>query len=147
MLHKRKENPTTKIMLFGTFDFLHKGHVHFFRQARKLARNPYIIVSVARDVNVQKIKGKKPLYNQEQRIKEVIKNSLVDKVILGGLHNHLLHILKERPNIIALGYDQIAYTKGLKKELAAKGLDVRVIRLLPHKQHVYKSSLLKKTMV
>ena len=39
-------------MVFGTFDGLHKGHINFFQQAVKLAKNSYLIVSIARDKNV-----------------------------------------------------------------------------------------------
>jgi len=51
----------TKIMVFGTFDGLHKGHLNFFWQARKLAVDSFLVVSIARDKNVIKIKGKSPL--------------------------------------------------------------------------------------
>ena len=43
-----------KVMVFGTFDGLHEGHLDFFRQAREYG--DYLIVAVARDVNVKKIK-------------------------------------------------------------------------------------------
>ena len=51
----------TRIMVFGTFDGIHRGHLHFFKQARGLVKNPYLIVSVARDVNVKRIKGRKEM--------------------------------------------------------------------------------------
>ena len=41
-------------MLFGTFDGLHEGHFDLFRQAKKYG--DYLVVVVARDVNVKKIK-------------------------------------------------------------------------------------------
>ena len=37
----------TRIMVFGTFDMIHAGHEDLFRQARALAKEPYLIVSVA----------------------------------------------------------------------------------------------------
>jgi FAD synthetase len=139
----KKKSHKTRVMIFGTFDFLHKGHLHFFSQARKLAKNPYIIVSVARDVNVKKIKGKNPIHSEKSRAQAVRKSPLVDKVVLGGVETFLPHILKEKPQIIALGYDQRNYTENLKEKLLKKGLVVVVKRLKPHKPHVYKSSLLK----
>jgi FAD synthetase len=131
-------------MVFGTFDVLHKGHLNFFKQARKLSANPYLIVSVARDVNAKKIKGHYPKFPENERLSAVKKNPLVDKAVLGGLKTYLPHIISLRPNIIALGFDQKAYVKNLKKELLAKGLEVKIFRLKPYKRHIYKSSIIKK---
>ena len=130
-------------MLFGTFDVLHKGHLNFFKQARALAKNSYLIVSVARDANVRLIKGKRPLLIEQKRAQGVKKTKAVDKVVLGGKKTFIPHILKEKPHIIALGYDQKAYTKGLKQALSSKGLNVQIKRLKPFKPHLYKSSILK----
>ncbi len=137
------ESQQSKIMVFGTFDFLHKGHLDFFRQARSLAQEPFLVVSIARDVNVKKIKGSFPLYNEKQRLVTVAGCKLVDRALLGGLRNYLTHIVKEKPQIIALGYDQSAYTKTLKQDLKALGLRVKIVRLKAHKPHLYKSSILK----
>lgn len=132
-----------RIMIFGTFDGLHRGHLNFFKQAKGLAKNSFLIVSIARDKNVFKIKGKYPNKNEKQRVSLVKRYPLVDKVVLSGVRNHLPHILKEHPDIIALGYDQTVYTKNLKKDLKNKGLIVKIIRLKPYKVHIYKNNLLK----
>ncbi len=132
-----------RIMLFGTFDGLHKGHLNFFKQARNLVKNPFLIVSIARDKNVFKIKGKYPNKKEKARLDLVRKNNLADKVILSGVKNHIPHIMRERPDIIALGYDQKAYVKDLKKELKNKGLKVKIARLKPYKENMYKNHLLK----
>ena len=130
-------------MVFGTFDGLHRGHVNFFKQARKSARNPFLIVSVARDKNVARIKGRKPVFSENQRINLVKKSGFADKVVLAGQTRHLPHILKENPEIIALGYDQKAYVKNLKKDLKNKGFSVKIVRLKPYKEKIYKNHLLK----
>ena len=54
-------------------------------------------------------------------LKIIKKTGLADKVVLGGLRNHIPHIVKERPHMIALGYDQKAYVPDLKKNLKNKG--------------------------
>ncbi len=138
------KNTKKKIMVFGTFDDLHKGHLDFFRQARKLSANPYLIVSVARDKNVLKIKGERPILSEKERINLIKKNGLADKVILAGVQNHIPHILKEKPDVIALGYDQSAYVENLKEDLRKSGLVVKIVRLKPYKEHIYKNHLLKK---
>ena len=131
-------------MVFGTFDGLHPGHINFLKQAKNLARNSFLIVSIARDKNVLKIKGKYPDKNERERIKLVKKSKLADKVILSGLKNHIPHIVKERPDIIALGYDQRAYVRNLKKDLKNKGILVKITRLKPYRKKIYKNHLLKK---
>jgi FAD synthetase len=142
-----KKTPAVKIMVFGTFDILHPGHKDFFYQAKRLAKNSQLIVSVARDVNVKRIKGSLPLYSEKQRLASVKRCAYVDKVVLGGLKNHLPHIIKENPDIIALGYDQSAYVVNLQKNLKERGILVKVVRLKPFSPRIYKSSLIKKQKV
>lgn len=100
-----------KIMVFGTFDGLHEGHLNMFKQAKKFIPNSSLIVSIARDKNVTKIKGECPSLNEKQRMVLIKKCGLADKVVLSGLKNHIPHIVKENPDFIALGYDQKAYVK------------------------------------
>lgn len=133
----------TKIMVFGTFDGLHKGHLSFLKQAKKLSVKPFLIVSIARDKNVSKIKGEKPMFSEKERFALVEKSKFVDKAVLAGKVKYLPHILRERPDIIALGYDQKAYVKNLKKDLKNKGISVKIVRLKPYKAKTYKNHLLK----
>jgi len=163
-----KKNTQIKIMVFGTFDGLHKGHLNFFKQARKLVTEPFLIVSVARDRNVFRVKEKNPALDEKKRVCLVKKSKLVDKVVLAGLRNHIPHIIKEAPSVIALGYDQKTYPKkekshtrvasnklpkinlqqnnpyikNLKKDLSKRGLKVKIVRLKPFKEKIYKSKLL-----
>ncbi len=131
-------------MVFGTFDGLHKGHLDFFKQAKNFIENSFLIVSIARDKNVIKIKNKKPRFSEVERLGLVKKCNIVDKVVLAGKDKYLAHILKECPDIIALGYDQKAYVKELKKDLKNKNIVVKIVRLKPYKEHIYKNHLLKK---
>ena len=67
--------------------------------------------------------------------------------MLSGLKNHIPHIVKENPKIIALGYDQKFYVKNLKKDLKNKGILVKIIRLKPYKKNLFKNHLLRKKRV
>ncbi len=136
-------NTLKKIMVFGTFDLLHLGHESFFRQAKYLVKNGFLIVSVARDSNVKKIKGILPKYSETKRKEFVAKIAIVDKVVLGGKVDYLPHIVKESPHIIALGYDQNAYSRTLAQDLKQAGLTVKIVRLNAYKPNIYKSSKLK----
>ncbi|MEI7810379.1 MAG: adenylyltransferase/cytidyltransferase family protein [bacterium] len=133
-----------KIMMFGTFDGIHEGHINLFKQARNFIKNSFLIVSIARGENVLKIKGYSPVLSDMERKNLLKKSKLADKVVLSGKKNYLLHILKEKPDVIALGYDQTAYVDNLKKDLKENGLIVEIIRLKPYKENIYKNHLLKK---
>jgi FAD synthetase len=136
-------NPKVRIMVFGTFDIIHPGHRNFFKQAKALAKNSYLIVSLGRDKNVLKIKKHFPDNNQAVRLENIAQIPEVDEAVLGGLKDHLPHIIKAKPDIIALGYDQTAYVKNLKQELRASGLTTKIVRLKPYKPHIYKTSIIK----
>lgn len=144
-----------KVMVFGVFDLLHPGHINFLKQARKLGDS--LIVSVARDKNVKRVKGKLPIQKEKQRLNQILKLSFVDKAILGASGNPWPHIKKEKPNVFALGYDQANYvtkptrinqergTKGaFQRELMKKGINAKVIRLKRFKSEIFKSSIIKK---
>jgi len=143
MSKKSVDTGKGRIMVFGTFDGLHKGHLNFFKQARKLHQFPFLIVSIGRDRNVKKIKGENPEFSERKRLNLVKKCKLADRVVLSGIKNHLSHIVKMHPEIIALGYDQKAYVKNLKKDLKNKGVLVKIVRLKPYKEKIYKNHLLK----
>lgn len=133
----------TRVMVFGTFDGLHLGHLNMLEQARKLSNETYLIVSIARDVNVFKIKGHKTSFNEVERLNFIKKNNLSDKVVLAGKTNYLVHILKEKPDIIALGYDQKAYVKELRNDLKERDSNIKIVRLKPYKNKIYKTHLLR----
>jgi FAD synthetase len=140
-----KQTKEVRIMVFGTFDMIHEGHKNFFKQARALAgkAKPYLIVSLARHKNVEKIKGKTPDASERKRLAQIKALPEVDKAVLGALDDHLPHIVKERPDIIALGYDQKAYTHGLRLNLKRAGWLCKVVRLKSYKPRQFKTSIIK----
>lgn len=135
-----------RILVFGTFDILHEGHANFFEQARDLAENPYLIVSIARDTNVSRIKNQAPHLSERERLENVRAHQLVDQVELGALDDYISHIVELNPDIIALGYDQEHYTEGLGQKLMDQGLKVEIVRLQAFEPEKYKSSIIKKLM-
>jgi len=121
-----------KIMVFGTFDILHKGHLNYFKQAKQ--HGDYLIAVIARDKNVKKIKAKLPKNNEKIRLNKVKKH--VNKAVLGYIKDKYKILKKLKPDIICLGYDQKTSLKDLKK------LKIPIKRLKPYKPHKYKSSKL-----
>ena len=129
----------TKVMVFGTFDGLHEGHLDFFRQAKEYG--DYLIVAVARDVNVKKIKNKLPINNENERLAIVKQCGLVDEARL-GYENDPYKIIKEvKPDVICIGYDQNSFNKNLEARLQEMGLDIKIYTLKAYKPEKFKSSI------
>lgn len=128
-------------MAFGTFDILHAGHEHYLNQAKQLG--DYLIVVVARDQTVRSVKGESPTNSEKERLNNLKKTGWADKIILGNLHDKHAVILKHKPAILALGYDQFVFTQKLGKTLIDAGLNTEIIRMMPYHPQVYKSSILR----
>lgn len=124
-----------RVVCAGTFDHLHLGHADFLRQAKALGDE--LIVIVARDENVKKIKDILPEHNETTRKENVENTGIPDKVVLGCANKDIFLILQElKPDIIALGYDQRVSEDAIKNRFP----DCKVVRLKPFKPDRYKSS-------
>ncbi|WP_423792480.1 adenylyltransferase/cytidyltransferase family protein [Methanocaldococcus indicus] len=116
-----------KVLAAGTFDILHPGHYEYLRYAKSLGDE--LVVVIARDKTVEKIKGRKPIIPEEQRRFMVEALKPVDRAILGSINNMFEPIIKEKPDIIVLGPDQETFKEEeLKQKLKNFGLDVEVVR-------------------
>lgn len=131
-----------KVLIFGTFDGLHPGHINFFEQAKRLGDK--LIVVVGRDETVLKVKGRLPKNNEKCRLAEVKKTGLVDESRLGNLGDPYAIIKQIQPDIIALGYDQNSFTANLAVELKEMDIVAEIVRLEPFGPEKYHSSVIKK---
>jgi len=136
-------NRSVKILVFGTFDIFHPGHVSFLKQAR--AFGDHLSVVIARDKTVLKVKHALPRNNEKQRLETVKNSGLADCVVLGSLGDKYKIIQKIKPDIICLGYDQTFFIEQIKEKLDEFGFSkTKLIRLKPFQENIYKSSKLKK---
>ena len=131
-----------KVITFGTFDNFHAGHESYLRQARALG--DYLVVVVALDETVQKVKGRTPAVKEGKRKKDVEKSGIADKVIIGNATDKYKAIKSIRPSVIALGYDQFVFTYRLEKILIDEKIDAKIVRMNPYRPTVFKSSIIKK---
>src|SRR5512141_2946758 len=93
------------VLASGVFDLLHLGHVRFLEDAKKAGGpNAKLIVIIAKDSTVERIKGKKPIMSEEQRRSLVESLKVVDEAVLGyeGLDIGEV-VAKIKPDVIALG--------------------------------------------
>lgn len=107
------------------------------------ALGDYLVIVVARDQTVSEVKGHYPDNKEEDRLKQLKACGIADKVRLGGASDKHVVIDEEKPDIIALGYDQ----KFFIEELEAKyGDKIQIVRLQPFKPEIFKSSIIKKRL-
>lgn len=130
-----------KVMAFGSFDILHKGHEAYLNEAK--GYGDYLIVIVARDENIMRFKGRKPKNDENHRLGQIRKLDFVDEAVLGHEGN-IFDVLEEyRPDVICLGYDQkTVEEEKLRKELEKRNIKAEISRAKPYKEDVYKSSKL-----
>lgn len=119
------------VLAEGTFDLLHYGHIYYLTNAKKAGgENAKLIVIVARDKTVERLKGRKPVLPEDQRRAIVEALKVVDEAILGYEDIDMYRVIEEiKPDIIALGYDKGDLEKELKKYVEERGLNIEVIRI------------------
>jgi len=115
-----------KVVVAGTFDIIHPGHIALIYEAWKKGR---VYVIVARDSSVEKFKGRPPVVPEKQRLQVVSSIKYVYKALLGNKDDILKPIEELKPDIILLGPDQWADENWLLKELRKRGLNTKVERL------------------
>lgn len=123
------------VLAFGTYDVFHKGHEYFLREAAKLGDR--LVVVVARDANVERLKGRKPHHAEGVRLQNVAAFEVVDEARLGYEEwgKHLEVLTDVAPDVIALGYDQ--------KAKLPQEWEPKAVRLESFEPEIYKSSKLR----
>jgi len=115
-----------RVMATGVFDLLHTGHVHFLTEARRLGDE--LVVVVARDSTARRFKHE-PIMGEASRVQLVAALKPVDRAVLGN-EGSIYEILDEiRPDVIALGFDQIHNEDKILEECRRRGLATKVVRL------------------
>ena len=111
----------------GVFDIIHPGHIHTLTAAKALG--DVLVVAIATDKTAQKMKKMQPLHNQELRCELVSSLSMVDEAIVGHEEDIFETVKEIKPDIIALGYDQIHQEKFISDGCKRISLDVEIVRL------------------
>lgn len=126
-----------KVMSFWTFDIFHPGHKYFLSEARKYGDKLFVII--ARDKNVEKLKGNAPKNSENLRLKTVQDAKVANKVLLWDEENPMKWIETYKPKVICLGYDQIWFSE----KLIEKFPEIEIVRIWSFEPEKYKSSKLK----
>lgn len=120
-------NSLCVVLAGGVFDIIHPGHIYTLNAAKELG--DVLVVVVATDNTAVKMKKRRPLHSQEQRQELVNSLSMVDLCLIGQEDDIFKTVNHVKPQIIALGYDQVHQEKFITEGCKKIELDAKVARL------------------
>jgi glycerol-3-phosphate cytidylyltransferase/FAD synthetase len=115
------------VLAGGVFDIIHPGHISTLNAAKALG--DVLVVVVATDNTAVKMKKRNPIHSQEQRQELVNSLKVVDLCLIGQEENIFKTVKQVRPQIIALGYDQVHQEQFITEGCKKIELDAKVARL------------------
>jgi len=130
------------VLAGGVFDIIHPGHIYTLNSAKSLGDT--LVVVVATDKTATKMKKRTPLHNQEYRKNLVDALSVVDLCIIGEEGDIFKTVEKVKPEIIALGYDQVHQEKFITDGCRKLNLNVKIARLQSPNPEISSSEIEKK---
>lgn len=115
------------VLAGGVFDIIHPGHIYTLNAAKSLG--DVLVVVVATSNTAVKLKKRRPLHSEEQRQELISSLVMVDLCIIGHEGDIFKTVERVKPDIIALGYDQVHQEKFIVDGCKNLNLEVRVARL------------------
>lgn len=104
IISRLKKNGRKIVFTNGCFDILHYGHAEYLERARR--KGDILIVAVNSDASVRRIKGnKRPLINQNDRLKMIAALESVDYTLLFNQDTPIKVIKSLKPDILVKGAD------------------------------------------
>lgn len=130
------------VLASGVFDLLHPGHVIYLSEAKRAGgKNARLIVVVARDSTVRKVRNRGPVFNEEAR--RILVESLkpVYKAILGSEPFSFEEIVRKvNPDVVAFGYDQERWMRDFLKTKKRMKWKIKAVRIKEFKSSPIHSS-------
>jgi D-glycero-beta-D-manno-heptose 1-phosphate adenylyltransferase len=88
----------------GCFDIIHRGHIDYLEEAKKLG--DILLIGLNSDESVRKLKGEnRPINNEEDRKKVLLALKSVDEVIIFNEEDPLELVKQIKPDVIVKGGD------------------------------------------
>jgi FAD synthetase len=116
------------VLIGGVFDIVHPGHIHTLKDAK--SQGDILVVVVARSSTALKINKHRKIYHDEYLRRELVSSiRYVDYAIIGREGTLYDTVEFVKPDIIALGYDQIHTEKEIAVNCSKRGINTQVIRL------------------
>lgn len=129
------------VVVFGTFDLLHPGHIKLLETAAKLGRVQVVLTT---DALVAKYKPRAGVHNFQVRAQRLSRLAMIEHVTPCDLHAGEFETLKHlKPDYIVLGYDQKELRKALCSHYAGRLMSPKMIITKPYRPQLYKSTIIR----
>lgn len=116
------------VLIGGVFDIVHPGHIHTLKDAK--SQGDVLVVVIARSSTALRINKQRKIYHDENLRKQLVSSiRYVDYAIIGREGTLYDTVDFVKPDIIALGYDQVHTEKEIAVNCAKRGINTRIIRL------------------
>lgn len=123
-------SPGKKVFVTGCFDMLHSGHIAFLAEAASFGD---LYVGIGSDANVNHLKGRFPVTNEQERkyMLESVRYVHQCKINKGwGILDFLQELEEIKPDVFVVNED--GHTP-MKQELCSKyGIEYKVLKRIPH---------------
>jgi FAD synthetase len=121
----------TTVLAAGVFDLLHYGHIRYLEEAKKVGGDKSrLVVIVARDETVRRLKGTDPIIPEDQRRAVIEALKVVDEALLGFEDLDLNRVIQQvKPDIVVVGHDQKAIRAQVEKIKKARELNIRIYQV------------------
>ena|SRR3990167_9076468 len=127
--------PFPHVLVFGTFDVFHPGHLALLKEAARYGR---VTVSLTPDALCRQYKGYRAHHSFVARAKLLSKLRYVHDVIPSDTTPNTYAILRKvKPTIIMLGHDQRARISIIRQQLRQMNLDTRIMVSTPYRRDLY----------
>ncbi|MDG6939608.1 MAG: adenylyltransferase/cytidyltransferase family protein [Nitrososphaerota archaeon] len=126
-LTERGRGSIKVVLAGGVFDVIHAGHIYTLGRAKALG--DALVVSVARDSTVGRVRSRPTINDERVRAAQVGAVKGVDAAILGSERDIFDTVERVRPDVIVIGYDQKHGEDEMKARAKERGVDVTVVRL------------------
>ena len=127
-----RNNNKKVVFTNGCFDILHKGHIDYLNESKKLG--DYLVVGINSDESVRKLKGpKRPILPQDERAFIISNLIAVDFVCIFNEETPLNLIEKVLPDYLVKGADWAIEAVVGKKIVEKNNGKVMTITLTPNK--------------
>lgn len=119
------------VLASGVFDLIHYGHIRFLEEAKQQGGpGARLVVIVARDETVMRLKGRRPIIPEDQRRALVEAMKVVDEALLGYEDMDLAAVIERiKPDIVAVGHDQGEIEGMTRRVQRERELNLKIVRI------------------